>query len=54
MGKQYPLFRVAWWDGKCEDSKKVKLVAVREFRNNGILENYEKYEGAKLNAPLQT
>jgi hypothetical protein len=37
IGKQYTLFPVAWWDGECEDSRKIKLVAFREFRNNGKL-----------------
>jgi hypothetical protein len=31
-----------WWDGECEDAKRVKLEAFREFRNNGIMENYDK------------
>jgi hypothetical protein len=48
MGKQYTLFPVAWWNRESEDSKKVKLVAFREYRNNGIIENYKKYKEAEV------
>jgi hypothetical protein len=37
-----------WWDGECEDAKRVKLEAFREFRSNGILEIYDKYKEAEL------
>jgi hypothetical protein len=37
-----------WWDGECENTKRVKLEAFSEFRNNGIIENYDKYKGPEL------
>jgi hypothetical protein len=37
-----------WCDGECGDAKSVKLEAFREFRNNGIIESYDKYKEAEL------
>jgi hypothetical protein len=47
-GDRYTMLPAVCWDGECEDAKRVELEAIREFRNNGIIENYDKYKEAEL------
>jgi hypothetical protein len=37
-----------WWDRECENAKRIKLKAFREYRNNGKIENYDKFKKAEL------
>jgi hypothetical protein len=47
-GGRYTMLPAVWWYGDCEDAKRVKLKTFREFRNNGIIENYDKYKEVEL------
>jgi hypothetical protein len=40
-GGRYTMLPAVWWDGECEDAKRVKLKAFRVFMKNGIIENYK-------------
>jgi hypothetical protein len=45
---RYTMPPAVWWNGECEDAKRVKLKAFRVFMKNGIVENYDKYKEAEL------
>jgi ribonuclease HI len=47
LNQRFNLLPAVWWDSDCEDAKNAKLLAFREFRANGILENYENYISAE-------